>query len=196
LSTTAAPDRVDAATALGWLDDDAPVTVIDVRSAAEYESAHVAGSVNVPLPLLGEGSAAVAERLDRRAVLVCASGVRASQARLRLAAAGAQDLHVLDGGVSAWAAAGGEVVTGRSRWALDRQVRLVAGVLVLAGVLASLAVPGAVWLAGAIGAGLTVSALTDTCTLGRLLSFLPYNRGPREHGLVEVLARLPERQSA
>ena len=34
-------------------------------------------------------------------------------------------------------------------------------------------------VAGGIGAGLTASALTDTCTMGRILSALPYNRGPR-----------------
>ena len=63
---------------------------------------------------------------------------------------------------------------------MERQVRLVAGSLVLAGVLASRVVhPQAVLLAGGIGAGLTASALTDTCTMGRILSALPYNQGPR-----------------
>jgi len=88
------------------------------------------------------------------------------------------DLHVLAGGVGGFAAAGGTVVEGRPRWSMERQVRLVAGGLVLAGVLASRIVhPKAVLVAGGIGAGLTASALTDTCTMGRILSALPYNRG-------------------
>jgi hypothetical protein len=37
--------------------------------------------------------------------------------------------------------------------------------------------PAARYLAGAIGAGLTIAALTDTCTMGMLLARLPYNRG-------------------
>ena len=109
-------------------------------------------------------------------MLVCQSGVRATDAQRRLAAVGMGDLHVLDGGVSAFDHAGGPVVRGRARWALERQVRLVAGSLVTAGVLGSLWKRPLVTLAGAMRAGLTVSALTDTCAMGRLLSALPYNR--------------------
>jgi hypothetical protein len=39
--------------------------------------------------------------------------------------------------------------------------------------------PKARLLAGAVGFGLTFSAITDTCAMGNLLSRLPYNRGPR-----------------
>ena len=47
------PDRIDAPTVIDWLRDPDAVTVIDVRSPAEYETAHIAGSYNVPLNLLG-----------------------------------------------------------------------------------------------------------------------------------------------
>lgn len=87
-------------------------------------------------------------------------------------------------------AAGGQVVHGRPRWGLERQVRLVAGGLVLAGVLASRWAPKSVLLAGGIGAGLTASALTDTCTMARLLSALPYNRGTKADAQ-QLLGRLP-----
>ena len=45
--------------------------------------------------------------------------------------------------------------------------------------------------AAGIGAGLTVSAMTDTCTLGRLLAALPYNRGQRDRTPDQVLAPSP-----
>lgn len=186
-----APDRVDAPTVLGWLGEPDAVTVIDVRSPAEFETAHIAGSYNVPLDLLSEHAAQLAARLDRQVVLVCQSGNRAAQARQHLAGVGAEHLHVLDGGVGAYSEAGGTVVRGRARWALERQVRLVAGGLVLAGVAASWHVPGARLLAGGVGAGLTVSALTDSCTMARVLSALPYNRGPRKRSAAEVLDQLP-----
>lgn len=125
--STSTPDRVGATTVLGWLEQPDAVTVIDVRSPAECETAHIAGSYNVPLDLLGEHAAQLAARLDREVVLVCQSGARAAQARERLAGVGAEHLHVLDGGVGAYAAAGGDIVRGRARWALERQVRLVAG---------------------------------------------------------------------
>ena len=190
------PDRIDAPTVRDWLRDPDAVTVIDVRSPAEYESAHIAGSYNVPLNLLGEHADQLAARLDRNVVLVCQSGTRAADAQQRLAGVGAENLHVLAGGVPAYAAAGGEVIRGRARWSLERQVRLVAGALVLAGVSAGVRVPKAGLLAGGVGAGLTLSALTDTCTMGRFLATLPHNRGPRERSVAEVIDQLPERRQA
>ena len=52
----------------------------------------------------------------------------------------------------------------------------MAGGIVLAGILVSTVAPKAKWVAGAIGAGLTGAALTDSCAMGMLLSKLPYNR--------------------
>ncbi len=61
----------------------------------------------------------------------------------------------------------------------------------LAGLAAGLRAPKARLLAGGVGAGLTASALTDTCTMAQVLSALPYNRGPRNRTPAEVLAQLP-----
>lgn len=182
---------VDPQTLRAWMDAPEQLTVIDVRSPAEFETVHIHGSYNVPLPLLGEHAVQVADRIDHCTVLVCQSGVRAADARRRLAAVGMGDLHVLDGGVSAFERAGGEVVRGRARWALERQVRLVAGSLVTAGVLGGLWKRPLVALAGAIGTGLVVSALTDTCAMGRLLSALPYNRAEGALDPARTLDALP-----
>ncbi len=77
----------------------------------------------------------------------------------------------------AWQATNAPVVQGRPRWDLERQVRLVAGSIVLAAVVGSVFVPGLKWVAAFIGAGLTFAALTNTCAMGMLLGKLPYNRG-------------------
>ena len=74
-------------------------------------------------------------------MLVCQSGARATQAQQRLAGAGADHLHILDAGITAYTAAGGAVIRGRARWSLERQVRLVAGTLVLAGLALGLRLP-------------------------------------------------------
>lgn len=190
------PERVDAHTVIEWSRDPDAVTLIDVRSPAEFATAHVAGSYNVPLRLLSEHAGELAARLDRRVVLVCASGVRATEAQQRLARVGADHVHVLDGGIGAYSAAGGEVVRGRARWPMERQVRLIAGSLVVAGFALGLRTPKASLLAGGVGAGLTASALTDTCTMARLLSVLPYNRGLREPTAGEILDQLPGAQQA
>lgn len=187
---------IDASTLRDWLDQPDRVTVIDVRTPAEFETARISGSVNVPLNLIEKHAGRVADRLPRDVVLVCQSGVRATQGQQRLADVGADRLHVLDGGVGPFEAAGGGVVRGRSRWSLERQVRLVAGSLVLGGVVAGRRVPLARLLAGGVGAGLAVSAWTDTCTMGRVLSALPYNRGPGERTPEEVLDQLPAQPPA
>ena len=194
-TSTSTPDRVDATTLSSWLDQPDAVTVLDVRSPGEFEAMHIAGSYNVPLQMLGEHAAAFAARLahheNHQVVLVCQSGARATQAQQRLAGVGAANLHVLDGGVPSYAAAGGQVVRGQGRWAMDRQVRLVAGSIVLASTLASLAAPKARFLAGGIGAGLTYSALSNSCAMATMLGKLPYNRGPKNPDVAQVIEQLP-----
>ena len=173
--------------------------VIDVRSAAEFEAQHIRGSYHVPLSTLAEHAAELARHLDEPSsplVLVCQSGVRAEQGRRHLAAAGLDRAVVLDGGVAAWGAAGHEVVRGRAAWALERQVRLVAGSLVLTGVLGGRFVtPKLRLLAGGIGAGLTFSALSNTCAMGSMLAKLPFNRDVTEPTAAAVVEQVRRRQS-
>lgn len=154
------------------------VTVLDVRSPAEFASIHIPGSYNVPLDLLPEHAAELRGVVGGPVVLVCRSGTRASQAEQSLRAAGLPRLHVLDGGLVAWEAAGHPLNRGRQRWSLERQVCGVAGGVAFAGALAGLFV----WqplgaIAAGVGGGLLVSALTDTCTMAKVLTRLPYNRG-------------------
>ncbi|MGY1780601.1 rhodanese-like domain-containing protein [Geodermatophilus sp. SYSU D01036] len=154
-------------------------TLIDVRTPAEYETAHIPGSINIPLPLVQQHATDLAGDLDGPVVLVCQAGGRASTAHAALTDAGAQHLAVLDGGIAAHTAAGQPVRRGRPRWALERQVRLITGSLVAASILASLRFPKARFLAGGVGTGLATAALTDTCAMGAALARLPYNRGGR-----------------
>ena len=86
-------------------------------------------------------------------------------------------MHILDGGITAWESRGFAVNRGPQRWDLERQVRLVAGSIVLSAILGSVAAPKLKWVAGAIGGGLTFAALSNTCAMGMMLSKLPYNRG-------------------
>lgn len=162
--------------------------ILDVRSTSEYQSVHIPGSYNVPLDQLAEHIDAVAD-LDDPVVLVCLSGNRASTAQQKLNTAGKSNLRVLDGGIGAWQTAGGDVATGEETWTLDRQVRGVAGSIVLASILASLTFPKARFVAGGVGFGLAFSAISNTCTMGMLLAKLPYNRGP-ECVVDDVLAQM------
>lgn len=158
--------------------EDPSIRILDVRTGAEFESVHIPGSFNVPLDMLAEHVKEVAH-LDKPVVLVCQSGGRAATAQEKLNAAGKSNLRVLEGGMGAWMVANGEVVKGEAKWALERQVRGVAGSIVLASILASLKFPKFRFLAGGVGFGLVFSAVTNTCAMGVLLGKLPYNRGPK-----------------
>ncbi len=191
-SPSASVRTTDPATLRAWLSEGELPVVIDVRSAAEFESVHIRGSYNIPLPLLSEHTDELAGRLDRRVVLVCQSGVRAEQARQRLAAAGIDDAFVLEGGAPGYANAGGDVVRGRERWDLERQVRFAAGSLVVAGLLGGRFLsPALRGLAGIIGTGLTFSAATNTCAMGKALSVMPWNRTGTEPTIDTVITQLP-----
>lgn len=171
------PATLDAASLRRMLDSGRTPRILDVRTPGEFETSHIPGAYNVPLDLLQEHRTELLAHLDDEVVLVCRSGARATQAEQTLAQAGLPNLKVLDGGILAWHAVDAPVNHGKTRWDLERQVRLVAGSVVLASVLFSIAVPGAQWIAAAMGTGLAVAALTNTCTMGMLLSKLPYNRG-------------------
>ncbi|MCK0092760.1 rhodanese-like domain-containing protein [Rhodococcus sp. F64268] len=184
-----AASTVDSHSLREMLDSGKNVRIVDVRTPGEFESVHIPGAYNVPLDLLREHRDEFCAHLDENVVLVCRSGQRAGQAEETLREAGLFNLHILEGGMLGWESAGLPVNRGADRWDLERQVRLVAGSLVLGSVLGSVAVPKLKWLAAGIGGGLTFAALSDTCAMGMLLSKLPYNRGAT-HDLQNVVAQL------
>ncbi|NKX51938.1 DUF2892 domain-containing protein, partial [Arthrobacter deserti] len=106
--------------------------------------------------------------------------------------AGIRSALVLTGGAPGFAAAGGDVVRGAPRWDLERQVRLAAGTLVLTGLAAGRFVsPRLRVLAGAVGAGLSFSAATNICAMGKALARMPWNRTAAEHTAETAIGRIP-----
>lgn len=183
------PDRISPSTLAQRLADGS-TTVLDVRTPGEHATAAIPGSELLPLDQLDQYADTLAAGLSSPVTLVCRSGQRATQAHQRLTAAGATDLTVLDGGLNAWQADGQPVdsTPAAAKWEMDRQVRLVAGSLVLAGVLASLRWPAARFLSGGVGAGLTFAALSNTCAMSRVLLKLPCNRTGSADGAKAVAA--------
>ena len=189
--TASMPATIDSAELNRRLASPAPPRVLDVRTPGEFETVHMPGSYNVPLDLLREHRDEILAHVDEDVVLVCRSGQRAAQAEETLRQAGLSNVHILDGGITAWQTNGFTVNRRGQRWDLERQVRLVAGLIVAVSVLASILVPGLKWVAFAIGAGLTFAAVTNTCAMGMLLAKLPYNRGA-SCDLRTVVAQLVE----
>ncbi|MCC3297563.1 rhodanese-like domain-containing protein [Arthrobacter caoxuetaonis] len=190
-ATAETTKTIDAPTLKALLEDNPNLTVIDVRNPAEFESAHLPGSHNIPLPLLSAHTVELSARLGSDVVILCQSGVRAKQAHERLAAAGLEGGQVLTGSVDDVEKAGGSVVRGKQVWDMERQVRFAAGSLVGLGLLAGrVASPKFRMLAGGISGGLVFSALSNTCAMGKALAYLPWNQGASEPSWEEIQADL------
>jgi rhodanese-related sulfurtransferase len=82
------------------------ITVLDVRSAEEFNGpdGRVAGSLLIPLPELESRASEIP--VDRPLVVVCHSGSRSALATQQLLKAGRQQVANLHGGLSRWAAEG------------------------------------------------------------------------------------------
>jgi rhodanese-related sulfurtransferase len=150
--------------------------IVDVRSESERAVAGVAGSIHLPLESVESGVSQL-QGQGRPIAVLCKSGMRATMAQERLARCGVP-VSVIEGGMDAWIRVGLPTTQMTvSSWSLERQVRFVAGLLVVCGTVGVL-VWGRGWLVvtGFVGAGLTFAGLTDTCLMGRLLARMPWNR--------------------
>ena len=181
---------VDVSAVRSRVADNSTPLLVDVRTPAEFESVRIPGAVNLPLAQLVQHAERVAKDASEQVVLICQSGPRAEQAQTTLAAAGLTDSVVMTGGMNAWTATDAPAVHGRERWALDRQVRLVAGSVVLVSALASLLWTPAVFVAAFIGAGLAFAGLTNTCGMALMLAKLPYNQPVNKVDVESSLARI------
>ncbi|MFJ3727986.1 rhodanese-like domain-containing protein [Streptomyces sp. NPDC090045] len=157
------------------------LTVVDVRTPAEFASGHLPDALNIPLDRIGRALPELREAAGRKPLLlVCSSGARSDNATATLASHGIP-ASSLSGGTTAWAAGGHGLhyPAGRPRavWAMERQVRITAGALVLLGLALGLFVhPAFRLLSAAIAAGLVFSALTNTCGMAVVLGRLPFNQ--------------------
>lgn len=168
-ATTVTPTEL--ATRLG---DAVPPLVVDVRTLLEFQSEHIEGARHVPLESLADHLGELPDGADL--VLVCRTGIRATIAAESIARAGRR-ARVLEGGVVAWRRARLPLREGRKRLAIDRQVQLIAGSMVLTGViLGTLVNPWFLALSAFFGAGLTFAGATGTCGLALVLMKMPWNR--------------------
>ncbi len=154
--------------------------LLDVRTPVEYAEVHVSQARNEPVDGLRPKALFDSGRLpkDRPVYLICRTGGRAAKAARKFAAEGFDHGVVVEGGTEAWIAAGLPVKRGAVKViSLERQVRIVAGVLVLSGVLLAYFVhPGFVGISAFVGAGLIFAGITDWCGMGLLLAKLPWNK--------------------
>ncbi|MFA7343585.1 MAG: rhodanese-like domain-containing protein [Terrimicrobiaceae bacterium] len=156
--------------------------LIDVRTPAEFAGIHVPGACLLPLDTIDCAEVLARHNRIRSAspiYILCHSGVRAKKAAEKFAAVGFEDCIVVEGGTQAWAEAGFPVERGRRAvLPLDRQLQIVIGLVVLAGVLLSFFLdPAWIWLSGFAGCGLIFAGLTGICPMRAVIARMPWNQG-------------------
>lgn len=80
--------------------------ILDVRSAEEFASGHLANAKNIPLNELASRIKEIEKSKPHTVIAVCAKGVRSSSAVAILSKAGFEQAFSLDGGVAAWQSQG------------------------------------------------------------------------------------------
>ncbi|MET0588074.1 MAG: rhodanese family protein [Novosphingobium sp.] len=148
--------------------------LVDIRDPDEHARERIHGAMNFPLARIGELSPG-----NQPVVFQCRAGMRtaANDAVLAENLRGAPG-HILAGGIDAWRSAGFPTIKDRKQpLEIMRQVQLIAGGLVLLGlVLGLLASPVFAILSAFVGAGLMLAGATGWCGMALLLRRMPWNR--------------------
>ena len=151
--------------------------LVDVRGPDEHARSRIPGARNLPLDQLDD--AALAAHQGKAVLFHCRSGMRTTGHAARLAACtGGMQAFIVEGGLDAWRKAGLPVQEDRRQpIEVMRQVQIVAGTLVLLGVLLGVFVHPAFYaLSGFVGAGLVFAGVSGTCAMANLLRAMPWNR--------------------
>jgi rhodanese-related sulfurtransferase len=164
-----------------WLEENS-VTLVDVRSSAEYATESIPGAKLHPLSQFDPHQ--VLPSTGKKLVLYCQSGNRSSKAAKHCLDAGLNSVIHLRGGIPTWKNAGYPIEKSQNApISLFRQVQIVAGSLVVLGTVLGVVVsPGFLLLSGFVGAGLVFAGVTNTCAMGMLLAKLPYNQQAAQRG--------------
>ncbi len=111
--------RLDPATLRGWIQDGAELAILDAREEGEFGTGHLFWAVPCPLSRAELRIPILLPRPGVRVVCVDAGdsdgdgdGGLAGRLAAMLEGVGATDVHVLDGGAAAWAAAGHVLFSG------------------------------------------------------------------------------------
>jgi rhodanese-related sulfurtransferase len=152
------------------------VKFLDVRSALEFGQVHIKDAINVPIDMLFAKINDLSQSKQGYIVL-CRTGNRSPMAADMLMQSGIHGVKVMQGGMTRWQKESLLVIKGEGGVSLERQVRLIAGSLVLSGIILAWLLHWAfIFIPVIVSCGLIFSGLSDTCFMGMLLMKLPYNK--------------------
>lgn len=153
------------------------VIAIDVRTKGEYKSSNINGVKNIPLDDL-KNHINDLKKYDQ-VYVHCHNGSRTEEACKKLSKVGINSV-IVQGGIVAWRKAGLPVSSssnGVEVISLQRQVQIIAGSMILLGViLGQILNPNFIYLAAVMGAGLLFTGISGNCMMARMLTVLPWNK--------------------
>jgi len=169
-------ERISPKEAVAILEKDSKFKLLDVRSVLEFSQEHIKDSINIPIDTLHARINELSQS-KQSYIVFCRTGNRSPMAADMLIQSGINSVKVMDGGITRWQKEKLPVIKGDGGISLERQIRIVAGSLVLVGIILAVVVH---WLFIAISVfvscGLIFAGITDSCLMGMLLMKLPYNK--------------------
>ena len=153
--------------------------LVDIRMPPEFREVHVAGASNIPFDRLSAQRLASAFEGNGGSTtyFICKAGKYSLKACEKARKLGLSEVVSVEGGTDACAIAGLSVERGKKGVSLERQVRITAGLVILAGAVLAMTVhPYWVGVPAFIGAGLVYSGISDTCGMAAMLTRMPWNR--------------------
>lgn len=152
---------------------------VDVRNPDEFLSERLARAELVPLDQLAKQ----VEGWQRQqpVLLICRSGMRASQGAQQLETLGFTDVAIVEGGLEACKRAGVGIIRDSKRIPLFRQILIGAGLFLLVTLALSLYLPWFIGMTWLIAGMLVIAGLTGFCPMQYLLQRMPWNRAGTAH---------------
>ncbi|NQT33295.1 MAG: MBL fold metallo-hydrolase [Candidatus Omnitrophica bacterium] len=155
---------------------DSEVQLLDVRSPLEYSEMHIKDSVNIPIDMLLSKVKELSES-GKSYIVFCRTGNRSPMAADMLLQSGIRSVRIMEGGTIRWKKERFPVIEGAGGISLERQVRIIAGSLVLTGIILAWLVNLAfIWISVWVSCGLIFAGITNSCLMGILLMKLSYNK--------------------
>jgi glyoxylase-like metal-dependent hydrolase (beta-lactamase superfamily II) len=150
--------------------------LLDVRTAQELTDISVKLDNIKHIPLQSLASSMHSLSNQKSYYILCKTGNRSTMAAASLIENGFSNIAVIQGGMIAWEKANLPLNKTPGPISLERQVRIIAGCLILIGSLLSLVNIWFIIIPIWVGSGLLFAGITDNCMMGLLLMKLPYNK--------------------
>lgn len=150
--------------------------LIDIRPLDEYRRQHIENSICIPITDIPIKDTPPSQDVF---IFHCLGGTR-TQSNMTILEqfANKKEAYILENGLRGWQQAGLPIIKdSKQPIELMRQVQIVAGLLILLGVILGANLhAGFYLLSGFVGAGLLFAGLTGFCGMAKLLALLPCNR--------------------